>query len=160
MLFVVYFTTAFLIFIRAMTQVFAGLRVGRKLHNILIGYVFRAPINLFFDVTPIGKILNRFSKDLAVVDEQIYYNFGGFCVCFWQAFGALAIAAVAVPIIMAVIAIFLVFGFWVFTYAMRGFTDCYRIESVTMSPILSFFQETFNGNSVIRAFGKEEYFRG
>ena len=60
---------ALMIFVRANLQVFAGLKVGKKLHNILIAYVFRAPINLFFDVTPIGKILNRFSKDLAVIDE-------------------------------------------------------------------------------------------
>ena len=56
-------------FCRSNFQVHAGLKVGKKLHNILIAYVFRAPINLFFDVTPIGKILNRFSKDLAVIDE-------------------------------------------------------------------------------------------
>ena len=61
--------SALLVFVRTNIQVFAGLRVGKKLHNILIAYVFRAPINLFFDVTPIGKILNRFSKDLAVIDE-------------------------------------------------------------------------------------------
>ena len=70
-------------FIRSNTQVYAGLNVGRKLHNIMIAYVFRAPINLFFDVTPIGKILNRFSKDLSVIDEQIYYNLGGFLVNLW-----------------------------------------------------------------------------
>ena len=61
--------SSLLIFVRANFQVHAGLKVGKKLHNILIAYVFRAPINLFFDVTPIGKILNRFSKDLAVIDE-------------------------------------------------------------------------------------------
>ena len=77
------FGTALVTFIRTNTQVFAGLRVGRRLHNELIAYVFRAPINLFFDVTPVGKILNRFSKDLAVIDEQIYYNLGGFLVCLW-----------------------------------------------------------------------------
>ena len=61
----------------------AGLKVGKRLHNILIAYVFRAPINLFFDVTPLGKVLNRFSKDLAVIDEQIYYNLGAFGTCLW-----------------------------------------------------------------------------
>jgi len=57
------------LFVRIFSQVFAGLKVGKKLHNILIAYVFRAPINTFFDVTPVGKILNRFSKDMAVIDE-------------------------------------------------------------------------------------------
>lgn len=62
---------------------YAGLKVGKKLHNELIAYVFRAPINLFFDITPLGKILNRFSKDMAVIDEQIYYNLGGLAICLW-----------------------------------------------------------------------------
>jgi hypothetical protein len=34
----------------------------------MLAKVLRAPINLFYDVTPIGKILNRFSKDLQVMD--------------------------------------------------------------------------------------------
>lgn len=129
------------------------------MHNELIAYVFRAPINLFFDVTPIGKILNRFSKDLAVLDEQIYYNFGGFLVCFWQAVTCLVVATLAVPLILVVIVVFSLFAAWLFVYSMKAYKDCYRIESVTMSPILSYFQETFNGSSVIRAFGKEVDFR-
>lgn len=151
--------TALLIFTRTNTQVFAGLRVGKRLHNELISYVFRAPINLFFDVTPIGKILNRFSKDLAVIDEQIYYNFGGFLVCLWQTIACLIVSATAVPMILTVIAVFLVAVFCLFVYSMKAYKDCYRIESVTMSPILSYMQETFNGSSVIRAFGRSEEFR-
>ena len=151
--------SAILIFIRANFQVFAGLKVGKKLHNQLIAYVFRAPINLFFDVTPIGKILNRFSKDMAVIDEQIYFNIGGFLVCLWQSIACLIVASVAVPYILAIIAFFMILSICLFKYAMKGYTDCYRIESVVMSPILSFFQETFNGGSVIRAFNKDEEFR-
>ena len=80
-------------------------------------------------------------------------------MCLWQVITCLAVAATAVPYILVVIAIFLIFGCWLFVYSMKAYKDCYRIESVTMSPILSYFQETFNGNSVIRAFGKEEFFK-
>ena len=115
------------------------MKVGKVAHNILIAQIFRAPINLFFDVTPIGKILNRFSKDMAIIDESIYYNFGGFIVCLFQAVGALTVAAIAVPYITIVIALFGIFTYWLFSYSMKAYKDCYRIESVTMSPILSYF---------------------
>lgn len=151
--------SAIIVFVRCNIQYRAGTRVGRLMHNILIAYVFRAPINLFFDVTPIGKILNRFSKDLALIDEQIYFNFGGFLACIWQVVACLVIAGSAVPLILVVMAIFAVFSLWLFVYSMKAYKDCYRIESVTMSPILSYFQETFNGNSVIRSFNKEVEFR-
>ena len=39
-------------------------RAGKKLHNQMIERVLKAPVNLYFDVTPIGRILNKFSKDL------------------------------------------------------------------------------------------------
>ena len=57
------------IFIRVALFITAGLKVSSVLHNRLITRVFKAPINLFYDITPIGKILNRFSKDLAIIDE-------------------------------------------------------------------------------------------
>lgn len=76
-------------------------------------------------------------------------------VCGWNVITCLVVATVAVPEILAVIAIFIIVGACVFLYSMKAYKDCYRIESVTMSPILSYFQETFSGNSVIRAFGKE-----
>ena len=110
-------------------------------------------------MTPVGKILNRFSKDLAVIDEQIYYNLGGFLVCLWQTIACLIISALAVPYILAVIFVFLIIATCLFIYSMKAYKDCYRIESVTMSPILSYMQETFNGSSVIRAFGRAQEFR-
>ena len=43
----------------------------KKLHEDMIKKVLNAPINLFFDVTPIGRILNKFSKDLSVLELQL-----------------------------------------------------------------------------------------
>jgi len=57
------------IFARVSILLFGSLRATKLLHNKILGKVIRAPINLYFDVTPIGKILNRFSKDLQVLDN-------------------------------------------------------------------------------------------
>lgn len=43
----------------------------------MIASVMKAPINLFYDVTPTGTILNRFSKDLQVLDNQVGMTFSG-----------------------------------------------------------------------------------
>jgi ABC-type multidrug transport system fused ATPase/permease subunit len=40
----------------------------RRLHKEMIKKVMNAPINLYFDVTPVGRILNRFTKDLSVAE--------------------------------------------------------------------------------------------
>ena len=37
----------------------------KKLHQDMIESIFKAPINLYFDVTPTGRIMNRFSKDFS-----------------------------------------------------------------------------------------------
>ena len=75
--FKLYFTIVFafsfgmglFVLIRVALLMLAQLRTSRSMHNSLVTRVFRAPINLFFDVTPIGKILNRFSRDLGIIDE-------------------------------------------------------------------------------------------
>ena len=51
------------------------------MHDSLINRVIAAPVNLFFDITPIGKLLNRFSSDLKFVkstkfSEKIFSRFG------------------------------------------------------------------------------------
>jgi ABC-type multidrug transport system fused ATPase/permease subunit len=61
--------TAVCIFARVAILLFGSLRATRLLHDKIFAKVIRAPINLYFDVTPIGKILNRFSKDLQVLDN-------------------------------------------------------------------------------------------
>jgi len=56
---------------RALMLVELAVRSSSNLHNELFRQVLRAPITLYFDVTPIGRILNRFSNDLDQVDAVL-----------------------------------------------------------------------------------------
>lgn len=119
-----------------------NLRAVSILHNTMINKVLSAPINLFYDVTPIGKILNRFSKDLNVIDTQLCYTIGSFLACFYQAIAALIVAVYVVPYIVVIVVIMASCGIFIFKYVIKGYKDTYRLDAVTKSPILSFLQET------------------
>lgn len=55
---------SFLVAMRSYITMFSNFRATKKLHSDMLKTVFNAPVNLYFDITPIGSILNRFSKDL------------------------------------------------------------------------------------------------
>ncbi len=46
-------------------------KAAKKIHEGMLNKVLNAPINLYFDVTPVGRILNRLSKDLSVIELQM-----------------------------------------------------------------------------------------
>jgi hypothetical protein len=49
----------------------------------MIDKVFNAPINHYFDVTPIGRILNKFSKDLTGIEREFAWEVGQFLACIY-----------------------------------------------------------------------------
>ena len=144
---------------RVIILLLMSLRSARIAHDHILKLVLQGPINLFFDVTPIGKILNRFSKDLAVLDNNLCFNVGSFFSCFYQALASLIVCAVSCHWIIVAEVIMIVAGFILFKFTLKGYKETNRIESVTKSPLLSFLQETQTGGSVIRAFKREADFR-
>lgn len=53
------------------------------MHDVMLKGILRGPLT-FFDVTPTGRILARFSKDLDVLDSNLpYYITDGF-YCFFE----------------------------------------------------------------------------
>ena len=60
-----------LLFCRMAMAVIGCLGVSKKLHTDMFSRIIRAPINLFFDRVPLGRLLNRFATDLNVVDLQM-----------------------------------------------------------------------------------------
>lgn len=57
---------------------------GKLLHTEMITRILNAPVNLYFDVTPIGKSLNKFSKDLNQLEDGLGYQVGAMTVLFYN----------------------------------------------------------------------------
>lgn len=118
----------------------------------MIARILKAPINLFFDVTPIGRILNRFSKDLTTFDTEIAFTISTAVVCFYGVVGTLIVASIAVYWIIIPIPVILFILYKIFVYSLNGYRETSRIESITKSPLISFLSETVTGISTIRSF--------
>jgi ABC-type multidrug transport system fused ATPase/permease subunit len=136
---------------------FGSLTASWKIHQRLMHSVTRAKFK-FFDVTPLGQIMNRFSKDLEAVDQEVAPIAIGVMSC------ALAIV-VTVALISAITPGFLIAGvfisamyFFVGKFYLRSSRDLKRIESVQRSPLFQQFGETLSGITTIRAYGDERRF--
>ncbi|KAF9979372.1 hypothetical protein BGZ73_000066 [Actinomortierella ambigua] len=130
---------------------------SRKIHRRLLANILGAPIR-FFDTTPVGRIMNRFTKDIETVDQETAP------VASSLMFDLLGILTnVAVITYVTPKFLFAAFFIAVLFYLMAGLylrtsRELKRIESVTKSPVFSHFGESLNGVSTIRAFGQEKRF--
>lgn len=61
------------VFLRVLSLQYYSWHGTRQLHQDMMDQVMRAPINLYFDTTPIGRIMNRFSKDLQLIEAMFNY---------------------------------------------------------------------------------------
>ena len=108
----------------------------------MIDKIMNAPINLYFDTTPIGRILNRFSKDLSVLDLNCVFILGTFYVNLYQLISTIVISIVIVPWISFYFPIMFIIVLWLYKKSISATKEVSRIESVTKSPLLSFLSET------------------
>jgi ABC-type multidrug transport system fused ATPase/permease subunit len=69
----------------------------KKLHGVILRSIFEAPLNLYFDTTPMGRILNRFSKDLTTLDTSFGFMLGSVVALFYRLFYTIMVAIIAVP---------------------------------------------------------------
>uniref|UniRef100_A0A8D3CD89 Multidrug resistance-associated protein 4 n=1 Tax=Scophthalmus maximus TaxID=52904 RepID=A0A8D3CD89_SCOMX len=135
--------------------IFHGLvRSAQTLHDSMFSAVLRAPV-AFFDVNPIGRILNRFSKDISQMDSMLPITFVDFYQFFLLITGVVAVAAAVIPhILIPIVPLFLVF-LYLRRFYLSTSRDIKRLESTTRSPVLSHLSSSLQGLWTIRVFGAE-----
>lgn len=137
--------------------IFCSIEASRKLHDRMAYAIFRSPM-VFFETTPIGRILNRFSSDIYRVDEVIARTFNMLFVNTARAFFTLGVIAFSTPIFLVLVVplgiIYLVYQ----KYYLRTSRELKRLDSVSRSPIFAHFQESLGGISTIRAYRQQKRF--
>ncbi|KAG8166171.1 hypothetical protein KVR01_004723 [Diaporthe batatas] len=137
--------------------IFCSIEASRKLHERMAKAIFRSPMS-FFDTTPAGRILNRFSSDIYRVDEVLARTFNMLFVNVAKSGFTLAVVSFTTPAFVAVI---LPMGFmymWIQKYYLRTSRELKRLDSVSRSPIYAHFQESLGGISTIRAYRQQNRF--
>lgn len=129
---------------------------AQKAHDKMLGGVMQSPLR-FFETTPSGRILNRFSADIQQLDVEL----AGRGFRFTQGVSA-AVAAAAGIIGVAVAAIVpfsvaAVVSIRVSRLYGAAVRETARLGSITRSPVFSLFNDALRGHATLRAFGRERH---
>ncbi|KAI1318942.1 hypothetical protein EDD11_005376 [Mortierella claussenii] len=138
-------------------QVYCGIRSARVLHQEMLLSVLRSPM-VFFDTTPMGRILNRFSKDQSTIDEVLPRSFSGYSRTLFQVASVLFVVTFSTPSFIVVIVPFGFVYLWLQRYYLATSREIRRLDSVSRSPVFAHFQETLGGISTIRAYRQQGRF--
>uniref|UniRef100_A0A7N6BYU1 Multidrug resistance-associated protein 4 n=1 Tax=Anabas testudineus TaxID=64144 RepID=A0A7N6BYU1_ANATE len=145
-------------FIRNMVLFNVLVRCAQSLHNRMFNSIIKTPVR-FFDINPIGRVLNRFSKDIGQLDSNMPWTFVDFIQVFLQILGVIAVAASVIPWILIPVVPLLLFFMYLRRYFLQTSRDIKRLESTTRSPVFSHLSSSLQGLWTIRAFGAEERFQ-
>jgi ATP-binding cassette subfamily C (CFTR/MRP) protein 1 len=137
--------------------IFCSIEASRKLHERMAFAIFRSPMS-FFDTTPAGRILNRFSSDIYRVDEVLARTFNMLFVNAARCGFTLIVISASTPAFIALIIPLGALYLWIQRYYLRTSRELKRLDSVTKSPIYAHFQESLGGLSTIRAYRQQMRF--
>lgn len=135
-----------------------SIKISYKVHQKLLASFIRAPINLFYDVTPIGRLLNRLTRDLNTIDESVANKVGEIMVGVCQCVGSILMGMIFFPYLIIFIPIIFFPGLYIKNLYIKTSRELARLESISRSPMISHYKETLSGARFIRVFKQTEYF--
>lgn len=143
--------------VRAFLSLELTITASQRLHDRMAQSVLRAKIE-FFDTNPLGRILNRFSADVGVADDQLPQALYDVLVIGFVVVGALVTSVITLPYTLVIIP-FLV---WYFARVRHIFVsstrELKRLEGLARSPIFAMLSEALGGIATIRGNDYIPYF--
>ncbi|KAH8255681.1 hypothetical protein KR038_008446 [Drosophila bunnanda] len=135
----------------------AGCNARRNLHDKLLQTILHKTLH-FFQVTPLGRIVNRFSNDMAVIDKKIAATGQRLLQ-----FTLLCLSAILINVAITPWFLALTLPICGAYYVIQKFFRCsarelQRIENATNSPVISHLSETIQGVTTIRAYNQQTRF--
>ncbi|CCF60626.1 hypothetical protein KAFR_0L00190 [Kazachstania africana CBS 2517] len=142
---------------KTLISYYFGINASRKIFRKLLDKVLHAKLR-FFDSTPIGRIMNRFSKDMEGIDQDLAPYFQGAFYSFIECITTIILITFITPQFLSVAIIVGMLYYMIGYFYLTGSRELKRLDSITKSPIYQHFSETLVGVTTIRAFGDESRF--
>ncbi|KAL5254948.1 hypothetical protein ACHWQZ_G014413 [Mnemiopsis leidyi] len=137
--------------IRAFSFAFFGISATTTLHNNMLQNVMRAAMH-FFDKTPVGVILNRFSSDIYTVDSQLPFMLNILLAQIFTLVGTLVMTSYGLPYILLTIIPLLILYHFIQKYYITAVREVKRLYSMSQSPLFSHFEQSVVGLVYIHSF--------
>ncbi|KAI0018349.1 canalicular multispecific organic anion transporter 1 [Xylariomycetidae sp. FL0641] len=113
----------------------------------------------FYDVTPVGRLMNRLTSDIGMLDGGIIQPLQD--VAFWSLTWATAMVVIALttPVFFVVALAMTTWFVWIFLRFQPTAQSLRRLEMVSLSPLMSNFGILLDGLATIRAFRAQPHFQ-
>ncbi|KAM5251530.1 ATP-binding cassette sub-family C member 9 isoform 3-T11 [Hipposideros larvatus] len=148
----------FLCLVTSLTVEWMGLTAAKNLHHNLLNKIILGPIR-FFDTTPLGLILNRFSADTNIIDQHIPPTLESLTRSTLLCLSAIGMISYATPVFLVALVPLGVAFYFIQKYFRVASKDLQELDDSTQLPLLCHFSETAEGLTTIRAFRHETRFK-
>ncbi|XP_046744998.1 ATP-binding cassette sub-family C member 4-like [Diprion similis] len=128
------------------------MNASRSLHNWMFANLLQATMR-FFQTNPSGRILNRFSKDVGTMDEQLPKTMLEVLQLFTTASGIFVMVSIVNPLTIIPLVVTSGLFYVVRIYYLRTAQDITRLEGLAKSPVFSHVKSTMDGLTTIRSRG-------
>lgn len=143
--------------LRSLVLFSGSLTASRRIHTQLLDSILRAKVR-FFDTTPVGRIVNRFSSDLESIDQAVAPSLSFLLYSIVATIYVIILVSIITPaFVIPGVFVALLFKS-IGAYYLKTSRDLKRLNSVSRSPIYVQFNETVIGVATIRAFGSQKRF--
>lgn len=113
----------------------------------------------FYDVTPIGRLMNRMTSDISVVDGKISQHFGRIALQIVTWVSSVVIIASITPTFLLFSVVLMMIYVYIFSQFLPTSQSLRRLETVSLSPLFANFGELLQGLTTVRAFHAGEQFQ-
>lgn len=147
----------FITFFREGVLFSGSIAASKRIHRQLMESVTHAKFR-FFDATPLGQIMNRFSKDIEAIDQEVAPVAVGFVHCLFSIVTIIVLISAITPGFLIAGFFITILYFLIGRFYISSSRDLKRLESIQRSPLYQQFGETMSGTTTIRAYGDERRF--
>ena len=121
-------------------KVTGGFRASRRVFETMLQSILHAPMS-YFETTPIGRLLNRFTYDMEVIDVVLTQTMSMFLISLsWYVAGVTLMCTILPWMLLAIFPVTVVYWFLLLHYRRAG-ADLQRLDAVSRSPIQTLISE-------------------